>query len=172
MDNDQAQRLAGKFLDRQFTVTGDDGGKTHFTITKLMPFEGFRVLDKIREAVGEQAAKLPADASVQNIIVAIAMSIPSEKLEAIMRPLFTSVTFTSATVKTPAPVADHNTIDEMAFNGLEPITIYNLLLRCLAVNFFSSFTAIKSLLATANPSSNSPNTETSTPSSQTPSTQE
>ena len=170
MDSSTAQALAGKYLDRTFSLDGSEG-TTHFTIHKLLAMEGFRVLDKIREAVGERLSHVDSDASVPTMIAAVALSIPTAKVEEIMRPLFAQVTYTNTHAKTPLKVSDGNIIDDAAFAGLEPIAIYNLLIRCLAVNFFSSFTEIKSLLATALPDSSPQPTATSTPSSLHPSTQ-
>ena len=170
MDKQNITAMAEKYCESQFSVDGDNG-KTHFRITKLMPFDGFRVLDSIRAAIGERLATVNADASVMTIIISVAASIPPNKMEEVMRPLFASVTYTNAHAKTPAPVCDGNAIDQTAFAGLEPITVYNLLLRCLAVNFFSSFAGIKSLLDDIIPDSNPQPTPTSTPSSQHHSTQ-
>ena len=59
------------------------------------------------------------------------------------RKVFEKVSFANARITTPQQLAG---TEDTAFDGLEPVAVYEVLLRALAVNFTASFRALVSKL--------------------------
>ena len=87
--------------------------------------------------------------------------IPTETIALAMDHLFRYVHYTRPNVQDL--VVLHGDIDG-AFEGLEPIAIYEALVRCLCVNFTGSFSVLLSRMGgEASPSTPPSNTQTSLP---------
>ena len=121
--------------DREFTIRD-----VRFTVNKLLTPDAFKVLEQLRFAVGDRLKALPAD-STFSAYVGLVLSIEPGMVEKLMAMLFKTVSF-----KTPdQPQAlGLLTKEAMAFKDLEPIHYYEVIARCLAVNFFGSLAEIQS----------------------------
>ena len=71
------------------------------------------------------------------------LSVDPVGLENVRKYLFAEITFTNANAKTAMPLAGN---EGLALSGLEPVAVYEILMRALAVNFTESFSAILSRL--------------------------
>ncbi len=149
---DNFTKHAEKYTEQDFTI-----GQTKFSIEKLLPMEGFRVLEEIRAALGTRLANTPADSGVATVIASVALSIPPAVVDTIMRDMFAHVTFTNHLQATRATLAGN---EGTAFDGLEPVNVYEVFVRCLAVNFFSSLEDGLSRLGKAGKDSPPPVTKT------------
>lgn len=131
-------------------------GGTTFRITKLLPMEAFDTLEILREAIGGRAAGMIAgmtlaqgDSSAAVInravgtLIGVLIAVPAAELKEVRNQLFAQVSFTNGTAQTPQPVAGN---EGMAFQGLEAVHVYELLLRAFVVNFTESWDAIASLM--------------------------
>lgn len=150
--------LPSEFVEeRQFTI-----GKTTFYITKLQCMEGLDVLEDIRVAMGaanvaiNQEVLKNAD-SAGAMIVNLFLKVPKRDVAVIQSKLFTSVSFTrKGNIASAIPL--HGS-EDMAFDGLEPADVYQVLVRALLVNFTKSLTGMMSLMDETQ-SSPQPDTET------------
>lgn len=128
--------------DLDFELSG-----TQYHIVKLNPFAGFKLLEKIRrEASGvlrnhDIAALLGKDMRDTDDLVVIGSELITALLEfdppfieEIMNALFEHVTFANDAAVTPQKLRGG---EELAFR--EPTDPYEVLARCLIVNFGSSF---------------------------------
>lgn len=118
----------------EFTLAGKDGSKqTHFKVKKLLPMEGFDLLEDLRIGfVSGNPASL-AEAFV---------GYPKESLKKIRHTVFQHVEFKNDRVSQWTKLANQ---EPTAFIGLLPVHIYAVLGRALAVNFFESLEEILSL---------------------------
>lgn len=155
--DDKLLSVAGKFTETSFQI-----GSTSFQIRKLLPFEGFEVLEELRAAVGAKLANLPAGVSAATAIVAIAMAIPPSSVKSVMGRLFAEVRYSNASAQTQAALAHGGVIDQAGFEGLEPVAVYEVFVRVLAVNFFSSFSGSLSALDKALDEENTAQSNTKT----------
>lgn len=111
-------------------------GETRFRIEKLLPMRAFDVMEMIRVAIG---GSIEGDSdNMMAFIVRVVLSIPREKLKEIRDSLFEQVYFRNKQVKTETAVFG---MEEMAFNGLEPSSVYRVLVSAVLVNFRESFPA-------------------------------
>ena len=164
-DTKYFENIAAQFKVRDVTLTGEDGGTTTFHIGKLFPMDAFRVLEKIRTALGVGMASVPAGQSTAASIVAVVLSLPEDRFTEVRNLLFSHVTFTDKNVQTPLHVAG---MEEQAFANLDPLNIYEIFLRCVAVNFFQSFKGLLSRIGPMLQDILPQDTKTSTPSSLSP----
>lgn len=111
-------------------------GRTRFRIEKMLPMQGFEVLEMVRSAVGDRFRTLSAETGTAGALISVILGIDPPALRSIMDRLFRSVHFTNANVKTPMVVFGN---EGMAFESCQPIDVYELLARCLTVNFRESF---------------------------------
>ena len=120
-------------------------GKTTFHIGKLLPMEGFDTLERIRLALGKSAdLSRVGNGSIAEMgaaAVKAILSLPPEDVARIRDDLFAQVR-----VSVPQSSATLELLgnEGMAFEDLEPVAVYELLARCIAVNFSASFSAILS----------------------------
>ena len=142
MERSALDALATSLDEREIVI-----GETTFRIAKLLPMDAFAVLELIREALGERLASLDADAQTPSTaIVSIVLALPRETVEAVRTRLFRSVTFTNRMARTARPLHPD---EAMAFQGLDPIAIYEVLIRSFAINFFDSFRGLRSRIPAA-----------------------
>lgn len=142
-----------KFCEKQVVK-----GNTIFYIHKLPALTGFRVLESLREQLGETMAKVDIGNDqnnnqqagteiIKSFILAVA-KLPATYVENTLMPaLFEHVKYETK---------DKSIVglkllgsEESAFSGLEPIVVYELILRALCVNFYQSFAGMISKSAAA-----------------------
>ena len=129
--------LGDGLTDSEFSI-----GDTRFTIVKFGAMEAWRVLERIRK---ELAA---TDISIDgidggNTLLRSVLALDPMFVERLRQDLFKAVQFRNARAQSPLALAGS---EDMAFDGLEPVAIYEVILRSLAVNFTASFHALASRL--------------------------
>ena len=117
-------------------------GETTFQIQRLLPMEGYYVLEELRAGVGGELSRLDFEGSSDVALMAgVIAAIPPATLESVRKKMFAEVWFTNSL--SPKPRRVHP--DEgSAFKGLHPMSIYEVQLRAFLVNFIESFTALAS----------------------------
>ena len=134
------------------TKTEFEIGGTRFAVAKLPAMAGFDLLEAIRHELGKsQALSLPTEVLKEDdrsiaTFLKIVLSLDPAFVRQVRQKLFEKVAFSNTQVPTPQQLAG---AEEMAFDGLEPIAIYEVLLRSAAVNFTSSLDALVSRLKDA-----------------------
>ena len=148
----------GSLDEREFTIS-----ETRFIIEKLPALEGWHCLETIRAELGsigldqiivtirEQQTAMgrgkTEDAATreQEVIAAVILVLGKlgvRFIDELRKTFFARIRFASPST-TVQPLAG---AEVMAFNGLEPISIYEVLVRSLVVNFFDSFQLIDTLV--------------------------
>ena len=108
-------------------------GKTSFTITKMGAMSAWRLLEQIREKLGQ--TELDSYTGESQGFLQTVIGLDSSFVDRIREELFGYVYFTNDSARTQQKVVG---AEDMAFMGLEPSAIYEVLLRSLAVNFMPS----------------------------------
>ena len=109
-------------------------GQTDFDFEKMPAMKGFDTLMEIREEVGKQMR--PEE--INPDIIRIVLSLPVSYILKLRSVMFAYVYFRSAST-------DRQQVkgaEDMAFDGLEPGAVTEVLLRSLCVNFYPSFRGI------------------------------
>ena len=124
-----------------------------FNIKKLPALDAFDLLERMRHAyfTGDiNASHIPgskdkAVAAFSAVIQGV-LSLAPDVVADIRDTVFASVTFSGNGVQAsmPIPLLDN---ESLAFANLEPTEIYELIVRCLVVNFKKSFSGMVSDLA-------------------------
>lgn len=126
----------------EFTLRGDDGAVT-FRVEKLLPMPGYRVLREIRTAIGASVGDVEwSELSLGPAFFAMIMSFPAPAEESIRRQLFESIYYKRADMANPMSLHGD---EENAFRGLDPMDVYRVFGRAIAVNFTRSLSALKPL---------------------------
>ena len=123
----------------EFEISG-----TRFFIAKLPAMAAFDLLELIRHELGRsQALKVPEGTSDGDVhsLLKLVLSLDPAFVRLVRRELFSKVSFANARIATPQPLAG---AEDTAFDTLEAVTIYEVLLRALAVNFTESLRAVVS----------------------------
>ena len=135
------------------TKTEFEIGDTRFFIAKLPAMAAFDLLEAIRHELGKsQALSLPSMDALDNedrsivSLLKIVLSLDPAFVRKVRSALFEKVSFSNSRVPAPQQLAG---AEEIAFDGLEPIAIYEVLLRSAAVNFTPSLDALVSRLRDA-----------------------
>ena len=122
-------------------------GKTQFKIQKLNALDGFRIFDKIRAELGDNLHQLDIEnADAVSVIVALlrlVMSTSTEFMNEIRVAFYSEILFRRKGDTDYQPMNIHN--EASAFEHFDPLEIYEFLLRCFVINFFSSFQKIKKI---------------------------
>ena len=136
------------------TVTIRD---TTFTIHKLLPMEGYRVWEPLRVELFDRASRaaISLDTSSVAAIVGIILSVSEPVLERVRVKMFEQVFFRNQTAQTEMTLTGN---EAMAFQNLEVIHVYEIIVKCLAVNFTPSLLELLSLMDRVLPSSPPPPT--------------
>jgi len=115
-----------------------------FKVTKLSPMAGFKLFEKIRFALVGSAdvAKSGNDEESATLFFKAVLSLPPDIIQGFMDILFANIQFTGGSVQTGW--SDLKGLEDMAFETLEPVHIYEVFGRSLIVNFTGSFSAIAS----------------------------
>lgn len=122
--------------EREFTIGG-----TKFAATRMGAMEGWRTLEMIRRALASSEVSGVGEASVLRAV----LSLPVEFVDQVRKIMFRHVEFATAD-STWQPLAG---AEDMAFSGLEPLAVYEVLARALAVNFMPSYREAASRLGLA-----------------------
>lgn len=141
---------ANALSDTSFTI-----GETTFSVYKLLPHDAFTLLDMIRVstmrnavgvlpniAIGGQNAREVFEQGFMAFLLML-LSMPSDDLLRVRDVLWRNVEFTNHMAQSPMSLESNH---EMAFDRLEGIHYYEVLVRCLVVNFTESWDAIQSLM--------------------------
>lgn len=123
--------------DRSFKI-----GDVQFNLPIIPPLRGWEICELFREAVGrpEVLMSLTADASPEQagkrIIMGLLVSMSREHVKQIRGELFEFVQF-----KAPGQVKmmELAGLEDMAFEKLDPFSIYEVMGRCFAANFIGYF---------------------------------
>jgi len=112
-------------------------GQTHFRIEKLPAMAAFDVLEQIRVALGGVWPDVDMESGIGSGMLGAILRIPKDELAQIRAALFRSVFFRSPKVR--GQEATLAGMEDMAFEGLEPVAVYRVLVGAVAVNFRDSF---------------------------------
>jgi len=129
-----------KYLEPEFTLN-----EVSFRVNKLNAMDGFALFEIIRKELATTSDNIDLngdnDADDSILIIKAIASLEPTFVEKIRKALFSRVQFKGNGAESYVALAG---TEEMAFQNLEPIDVYEVLLRALAVNFTGSFRAIKS----------------------------
>ena len=140
---------------KEFTKPDFKMGDTSFTIQKKNAFAGFEMLEVIKEEIGKQLAveraplRIGADANI-GAFVQLVMGLDRHFLARIREDLFRNVYFVNDDMSGGGLPVTGN--EDQAFDGMEPLAIYELFVRCLAVNFTASCLELMSRMTFLMPS--------------------
>ena len=148
-------------MDFNLNNFGDEYQKTEFTIgnckfsvEKLRAMEGYWLLEQIRYEFRNTVLKELGDD--ENALFASFFMLDPQFVETVRKRLFQRVKFTNESAITAQQLAG---AEDIAFTGLEPLAIYEIIVRCLMINFSNSLRDILDLLSR----SNNPDTQSSNP---------
>lgn len=146
-----------KRLTKDLTRQQVKKGNVTFQIERLTPMEGYELLDKLRNMIGEVVAQ-SWEQSPQAFIISALSRLPHENLEYVRKELFERIQFSRPdTAMQPRPLAGS---EDIAFEGLDPGTVYEMVVRAFAVNFTDILQRVQSALEAAEKSSKqSPQTQ-------------
>lgn len=113
-------------------------GNTRFYFDKMGAVEGFRVFEMIRAEMAN--TKIEGTGVQDGDFMRIVAALDPDFVERLRERLFNHVRFTTPN-NSPIKLAG---AEDMAFDGLEPVHIYEVLARALAVNFIASFRELSS----------------------------
>ena len=124
-----------EFCRLQITVTGANG-ETKFTLSKMPGTIAWDTLEDIREALSDPILKRSNDA--RGVMEQILLALPKQFTRRLRDRMFQYVTFTNSIARTPLTLAG---AEETAFDAIdaEPVAIYEVFVRSLAVNFTGSY---------------------------------
>lgn len=143
-DEDNFMEDFEKLLEPTVDIPDRLGGTVTFTFKKMMPLDAWKLFDAMRPSIAGVLGKFPEDLKAPGAAGQVAAAIgefPPMVLEAIRSELFKFVKYQSATTQSPNTLfGDENS----AFQNLEPVIIYEVIVRAFLVNFFESFLALES----------------------------
>ena len=137
MQPDQIRALSEAWQETEFTIGG-----TTFHVTKMNAMDSFEVLELIRTSSASALVNADATGTVQETVASLisgVLSIPRSNLRQIREELFREVRFTNKIARTKMVLYQN---EHKAFNGLLPTHVYEVLARCLCVNFTESVSDI------------------------------
>ena len=119
-------------------------GEVEFRFRKLPPFDAHHVMELIRVAVGSKWDQIQTQGDAAKVILSLVGAVSVKDMEAIRGELFKSVRF----AYTGQPQAEMPLVgfEDKAFGDIDPVLIYEVVLRALAVNFSQSISVIQSRL--------------------------
>ena len=121
--------------DSEFSMCG-----VKFQVKKLSPIAGFHMFEKIRYEISSNAESSEAEPDSPLLFYKAVLTLEPRVIEEIRVELFKSVSFRGNGVESGWMELDGS--EEMALQGMEALHIYELLIRCLSVNFSGSFHAL------------------------------
>ena len=131
---------------------------TKFHVSRLAPMDGYRLLDSLRASIGASYGGLTSIATATNasdMVIGSFLSLPPAVIEDAANRMWAHVTFTNASALDPLPLRGN---EQMAFEQMQPTDIYEVILRCFAVNFIESLEELFSRIQGEPPTSSSPST--------------
>ena len=128
-----------KMTEPEFEING-----IKFKVSKLSPMKGFKLFESIRFALSGNAGSLDSegDEKAAMLFYKAIMTLHPDVIQGFMDILFANVQFTGGSIK--SGWSDLKGLEDMAFETLEPVHIYEVFGRSLIVNFTGSFSAIAS----------------------------
>ena len=126
--------IKGKLTDTEFEI-----GETRFFISKLPAMAGFDLLEVIRHELGKSTSLRVPDATSEaagGSLLQMVLSLDPSFVAYVRKILFERVAFSNRLAVDPQSLSGS---EDMAFGGLEPVAIYEVLARALAVNFTESW---------------------------------
>ncbi len=125
-------------ISRNLTDTEFEIGGTRFFISKLSAVAGFDLLEVIRHELGKSTSlRVPMQCPRSRGLLAPDGPFPGPVLRGLRSEiLFERVAFSNRLAVDPQSLSGS---EDMAFGGLEPVAIYEVLARALAVNFTGSW---------------------------------
>jgi len=125
-------------MDRQFQIDN-----VKFELSRIPPMKGWDICEMFREAIassGMLGQEAKADTKDKNAmkkeLIKALLSIPRSEVAKLRDALFEFVTF--KTPEQPKPMTLQG-LEDMAFQTLDPFSIYEVIGRCFIVNFTKSF---------------------------------
>lgn len=149
--------------ERQFTL-GEPPRAVQFRVAKLNAMPCFRLWESVRVAAFDSLRKGNDLALGTNVITAI-LSLPEEVVERLRAEMFRRVWFRTPEVSGELLLAG---AEDTAFELIGASAVYQVLGRCIAINFFDTLSAALSRSGAGSPISSPPPPRTSTPSSSAP----
>ena len=127
-------------------------GETRFFFDKLGAMAAWQILERIRHELSRTPAVELTAATDVGVLVRAILALDPVFIERLRCDLFAHVRFANTKALTPQPLAG---AEDMAFEGegVEPVAVYEVLVRSLAVNFTASFGAVVSQFGDEPPSS-------------------
>lgn len=128
-------------------------GNTTFYFEKLLPMKGFDVLEIIRPGLADALDRMPMfdptkltpEAGIA-LLFSVVLKVSPATIRLARDQMFQEVKFTNAAAQTRMAVAGN---EDTAFMDLEPIRVYEVIGRALAVNFTESLSVILSRMRQA-----------------------
>ncbi len=121
-------------------------GGTRFFFAKLAALDAWDLLERIRHEIGKTAAAAApsvADDDTGMSLLQLMLSLDPVFVRSVRDKLFERVSYANESAVTPQPLGR---AEPMAFADLEPVAIYEVLARALAVNFLPSVRNLGSML--------------------------
>ena len=146
-----AQNIAEELSVSQFEI-----GQVRFNVQKLPAMAAWALMEQIRRELGRTSAEVVAlgNTAASNddeeeatgltwgTVIQMVLSLEPVFVDGVRKKLFERVEFQrDDTARTPQKLA---AAEDMAFEDVEPLAVYEVLLRCLVVNFSPSLRALGS----------------------------
>ena len=133
-------------IKRELTDTEFEIGGTRFVISKLSAVAGFDLLEMIRHKIGKSdvLGKEISDttaADTNAMWLQMVLSLDPSFVAYVRKILFERVAFSNRLAVDALLLAGS---EDIAFGGLEPVAIYEVLVRALAVKFTASLESVVS----------------------------
>ena len=129
--------LVGNLTEPDFTIEG-----VEFHIAPLNPFDGYQIFEEIRNEIGKVtgAQSQPLNVNIMGAglpgdFIQILLNMPRAYVEALRVRMFEEVFYAYPGAREREKLVGN---ERSAFSALQPIAVYEVLVRCLAVNFTSS----------------------------------
>ncbi len=132
---DDVKNILEKFNQSEWEIGG-----TCFYFHKMPALKGWEVIESIRKELGRTSKGMDADAGFLTLIASLDTGFVSN----LRTELFKFVSFVNKTQTKTAPNSRLAGMEDMAFENLQPVTIYQVMWRSLIVNFSESFSELTS----------------------------
>jgi len=131
------------FKQAEFTIKD-----VKFRVDKMNAMAGFKVLESIRHEIAttkstDKPLNIKDKENIASDAIKSVLSLNPEFIDDLRLKLFKNTKFKGNGAQSYMDLLD---AEDMAFQNLEPVAIYEVIARALAVNFIGSFTALMSKL--------------------------
>ena len=126
--------MGEKLMADEFSI-----GETRFFVAKLPAMAAFDLLESIRHELSKSADMSLSEVGAAKTIgslIKVVLSLNPAFVARVRRKLFEKVSFSNERMVSPQALAG---AEDAAFSGLEPMLVYEVLIRCLAINFTASW---------------------------------